>query len=158
SLGGGAGRDLSRAAGVFCRRARAGRRMMAVGSRARSAAAGLTIGAGLLSSIAVLASPACPDGQDAPQTPKDPALCRELDPVVRKPSALPLDAYEQKLGEYLAAMCHRDEQGGWRVDKWVRDTGRWIGDFRDGKWSGKYTGTHAPALVWYSPDFFAWLK
>ncbi len=55
-------------------------------------------------------------------------------------------------------MCHRDEAGGWARDKRVRDAGPWIGTYQDGKWTGKYNGTHAPVLIWYSPDMLAWLK
>ena len=130
--------------------------MTAIGPRARSAIAGLTIGAGLIANVAVCASSTCPDEQKTPQTPKDLALCGKLEPFVRKPSELPLDVYEKKLGEFLGAMCHR--RSDWKVDKWVRDTGPWVGTYRNGKWIGQYYGTHAPALVWYSPDFYAWLR
>ena len=30
--------------------------------------------------------------------------------------------------------------------------------YANGRWAGNYFGTHAPALVWYSPDMYAWLK
>ena len=43
-------------------------------------------------------------------------------------------------------------------DKRIRDAGPWIGTFRDGKWSGKYFGTHVPVLIWYSPEMHEWLK
>ena len=55
-------------------------------------------------------------------------------------------------------MCHRNEAGGWKVDKRVRDTGPWIGTFASGKWSGQGFGTHAPVLIWYSPQMYEWLK
>lgn len=129
--------------------------MTAIKSRTIAA---LTICVGLLSSLAVRASPSCPDEQASPQIPKDLVLCARLEPIVRNPSRLPLNEYEAKLSEYLNALCHRDMQNGWRVDKRVRDTGPFVGTYSDGKWSGQYLGTHAPVLIWYSPDFFAWLK
>lgn len=126
-------------------------------SRARSVTA-LAVAVGLLSSIAARASSTCPEEQPTLQGPQDPKLCAELKADVRRPSELPLNVYEAKLGQYLAAMCHRDEASGWKVDKRVRDTGPWIGTYANGKWTGQYFGTHAPVLVWYSPEMYAWLK
>ena len=118
----------------------------------------LAICVALLSSLAVRASPICPDEQISLQIPKDLALCKRLEPIVRNPGGLPLNEYEARLSEYLDALCHRDVKNGWRVDKRVRDTGPWVGTYSNGKWTGQYFGTHAPVLIWYSPDFFAWLK
>ena len=77
---------------------------------------------------------------------------------MRKPSALPLDVYEDKLAAFLRNFCHRDEASGWKSDKRVRDTGPFIGSFHNGKWTGNYHGTHAPVVTWYSPDMVAWLE
>ena len=55
-------------------------------------------------------------------------------------------------------ICHRDLSRGWKVDKRVRDTGPYVAAYLRGSWSANYYGTHAPVLVWYSPDMFAWLK
>lgn len=104
------------------------------------------------------ASATCAEEQATAQVPTDLALCAALGPIVRKPSALPLNEYQAKLGEYLRNFCHRDEKSGWKVDKRVRDTGPWVGTYANGRWAGNYFGTHAPALVWYSPDMYAWLK
>ena len=123
-----------------------------------AALAALAACIGLLSNIAANASATCPDEQSTPQVPKDLKLCEQLKDAVRRPSALPLDQYEAKLGEYLGAMCHRDEAGGWKVDKRVRDAGPWIGTYANGKWTGQGFGTHAPVLVWYSREMYAWLK
>src|ERR1051325_10906748 len=132
--------------------------MMAKSRRARLIAAFATT-VGLMSSIAVhAASPTCPEEQSTQQMPTDPGLCRRLLPAVQNPSRLPLNEYEAVLGQYLESMCHRDLAGGWKVDKRVRDTGPWIGTFANGKWTGQYYGTHAPVLVWYSPEMYAWLK
>jgi len=49
-------------------------------------------------------------------------------------------------------------RGGWKMDKTVRDTGPFIATLGDGGWSGSYNGTHAPVLVWYSPEMIAWLR
>jgi len=135
-----------------------GRSMTVKLPRARSIAA-LATCVGLISSIAVhAASPVCPEGQSTPQVPTNLDQCRKLLPVVQNPSEYPLNEYEAKLGEFLEAMCHRNETDGWVRDKSVRDTGPWIGTYQNGKWSGTYFGTHAPVLVWYSPDMFAWMR
>ncbi len=100
----------------------------------------------------------CEDEQAEPQVPTNPARCAELDPIVRKPSALPLNEYETALREYVIMMCHRNTAAGWQRDKTVRDTGPYIATLADGKWSGSYQGTHAPVLIWYSPEMMAWLR
>lgn len=126
-------------------------------SRARSTIAALAACIGLLSNIAAQAS-SCPDQQTTEQTPKNLARCNELLPDIRAPHKFPLDVYEKKLSEYLTNLCHRDVSAGWKVDKRIRDTGPWIGTFANGQWTGKYSGTHAPVLVWYSKDMFEWMK
>jgi len=100
----------------------------------------------------------CADEQATPQVPTDLPLCARLDPVVRAPSKLPLDQYEIQLNQYLGAMCHRNVAAGWKMDKTVRDTGPFIATPEKGKWKGDYYGTHAPVLVWYSPEMVAWLR
>jgi hypothetical protein len=99
----------------------------------------------------------CADEQATPQLPTDPALCAMLDPIVRKPGALPLREYEIQLNRYVTAMCHRRFAAGWQRDKTVRDTGPFIATLAGDKWSGIYYGTHAPVLVWYSPEMLTWL-
>jgi hypothetical protein len=130
--------------------------LMVIALRAPSAIAAAIIYTALMSSLQ--ASPTCPDEQPTAQYPQDLKLCRDLEPIVRNPGGLPLNEYEAKLGAYLGAFCHRDTENGWRVDKRIRDTGPWAATYRDGKWRGQYYGTHAPVMVWYSPDFYAWLK
>jgi hypothetical protein len=78
--------------------------------------------------------------------------------VVGNPGALPLNEYEAKLQTFFDNFCHRDEASGWVRDKRVRDTGPYTNTFVDGAWQGKYYGTHQPVVIWYSPDFCAWLK
>ena len=104
------------------------------------------------------ASTACPEEQRTPQIPTDLKLCAELEPIIRRPRALPLNEYQAKLGTYLQNFCHRDLKSGWKVDKRIRDTGPFVAAYLRGSWSANYYGTHAPVLVWYSPDMFAWLK
>ena len=104
------------------------------------------------------ASVACPEEQQSPQVSTNLALCDELEPIVRKPRALALNDYQAKLGQYLQNFCHRDTRKGWRVDKRVRDTGPYVATYQNGKWTANYFGTHAPVLVWYSPEMFNWLK
>ena len=100
--------------------------------RARCSIAVFTSCAVLLTCAQTAATTTCPEEQSSPQLPTDLALCEALLPIVRKPSALPLNEYQAKLGDYLGAnFCHRDEKGGWKVDKRVRDTGPWIGTYRE---------------------------
>jgi hypothetical protein len=120
--------------------------------------AAIAAGAGLLWCGHALAAATCAAERDAPLVPTDPALCVSLEQVVRKPEALPLNEYEAKLAEFLRNFCHRNEAAGWTPDKRMRDTGPFIGTFQNGKWSGDYHGTHAPVVVWYSPDMVQWLK
>ncbi|HEY5065207.1 MAG TPA: hypothetical protein VIJ04_10375, partial [Xanthobacteraceae bacterium] len=119
--------------------------------------AALAVNAFLLTVGPGMASPTCPDEQATPQVPTDRALCGALDPVMRHPSALPLELYEAKLGQYLTNFCHRDLAKGWRVDKRIRDTGPYIATYLNGKWSGASFGTHPPVLIWYSPEMYQWL-
>ena len=118
----------------------------------------IAAGLAFLSHVAAHASATCPDEQATPQVPRDLKLCEDLKDAVRHPSALPLNEYEAKLSQYLGAMCHRDEEHGWKVDKHIRDAGPWVGTYANGKWTGQGYGTHAPVLVWYSPEMYAWLK
>ena len=103
-------------------------------------------------------STVCPSERAKPLPPTDRTLCAELAQSVRNPRALPLDAYQAKLAQFLRNYCHRDEASGWKRDKHVRDTGPYIGTLKDGKWTGTYFGTHAPVVTWYSPDMHGWLK
>jgi len=127
--------------------------MTRVAPRRRSALAVLTLFAGLLASVAAQASSTCPDERETKQVPTNLARCKELADAVRHPDGAHLKDYEEKLNEYLTLLCHRDVEGGWKPDKHVRDTGPWIGTYADGKWTGQYFGTHAPVLIWYSPEF-----
>lgn len=112
----------------------------------------------LLTTAQASAQEVCPALQPTPQIPTDPALCMRLAPVIRKPSALPLNEYEAALGQWLRAWCHRDEASGWVRDKYVRPTGPFIATLAKGAWSGANFGTHAPVMIWYSPEMHAWLK
>ena len=76
-----------------------------------------------LCGLAAHASTTCPDQQTTPQVPKDPALCKQLYAALQNPGGMPLNEYEDKLGQFLGAFCHRNEAAGWKVDKRVRDTG-----------------------------------
>src|SRR6266568_6935117 len=124
-------------------------------------AAALAASLSLLANIAAQASSTCPDEQSTPQVPSEQQvkeICDKYRDAVRQPNALPLNEYEATLSKYLGAMCHRDEAHGWKVDKRIRDTGPWIGAYANGKWTGQGYGTHAPVLIWYSPEMYEWLK
>ena len=88
----------------------------------------------------------------------DPALCQRLEGVVRRPSALPLPDFEQQLNLYFGNYCHRDAASGWVRDKYVRDAGPFTATFANGAWQGVGHGTHAPVVIWYSPEMVEWLR
>lgn len=104
------------------------------------------------------AAPQCAAEQETPQVTTDSALCAGLEIDIRKPSAFSLEVYQQKLGTYLRAYCHRNPTSGWIADKTIRDTGPFSASMKDGKWVGAYHGTHAPVVIWYSSEMYAWLK
>jgi hypothetical protein len=105
------------------------------------------------------ASDLCPDEQSTRQLPPPSNTCAVLDPVVRRPSALPLDQYESRLNEFFGQYCHRRLDAGWGMDKTVRDTGPFIATQQtDGTYATTYNGTHQPVLVWYSSEMMAWLR
>ena len=137
---------------------------MACGDRAvsfclrRAVLASLVLCGWLAGQRPVRASPECPAEQSTPQVPTDLGLCASLEPVIRKPSALPLDQYEAKLGRYIRAFCYRDPQAGWKSDKAVRDTGPFTARFVNGQWIGTYRGTHGAVIIWYSKEMYGWLK
>jgi hypothetical protein len=132
--------------------------MIGLFARERSATATLAALLGLVSTIVVQAASICPDEQKEKQVPQDIARCWELLPKVKVVHGKPLNEYETELGEFLNKLCHRSEALGFKVDKRLRDTGPWTGRYENGKWVGKYAGTHAPVRVWYSQDMFDWLK
>jgi hypothetical protein len=88
----------------------------------------------------------------------NPALCRSLAAVIRKPAALPLAEYEAKLDQFFGHYCHRDAAAGWVHDKYVRDAGPFIATFAGGAWQGREFGTHTPVMIWYSPEMAGWLR
>ena len=114
-----------------------------------------------LAALVVLAGPAlaetCPAERAVPLVATDPAMCAELLPAMADPSALPLSEYEAVIDRFLGNYCHRDQAAGWRRDKSVRDTGPFTANFSNGEWTGRYHGTHAPVVIWYSPEMAEWL-
>lgn len=104
------------------------------------------------------ATAACNAISAAPLLPKNPAACQALATKMARPSALPLNEYEETVNAFLGQYCHRDAAAGWVRDKRLRDTGPFTATLADGAWSGQYFGTHAPVVVWYSPSAFDWIK
>lgn len=111
----------------------------------------------VLAAEAGAASGHCAAERTVALTPSDPALCASLAEAVRAPAALPLDQYQTKLDAFLGNYCHRDEAAGWRRDKGIRDTGPFTAMLRAGEWQGTGHGTHAPVVIWYSPEMVEWL-
>ena len=101
---------------------------------------------------------ACAAYSAEPVAMKDPALCAALEAKVRKPSALPFGEYKSLLNTYSANFCHRNAAAGWVHDKFLRLSGPRVATLRDGQWTSKNFGTHAPVLVWYSPEMAEWLR
>jgi hypothetical protein len=99
----------------------------------------------------------CPAQRVVALVPTDTELCRSLLPAMSDPSALPLEKYQAVVDQFLGNYCHRDEASGWKRDKHVRDTGPFTANFSNGQWAGSYRGTHAPVVIWYSPEMADWL-
>ena len=93
-----------------------------------------------------------------PMAVTDAELCRRLDRVVGKPSALPLDRYEEALSQYSTHFCYRNEAAGWVRDKHIRATGPRVARLAAGKWTAANFGTHAQIVIWYSPEMAAWMR
>lgn len=120
--------------------------------------------------LAVLATPG-PSAADDPAAetcdfascnlPSDPAVCATPLPL---PSALMeedpqggLDAYQTLVSRFFANLCHRAL--GWRRDKRIRDTGPFTASFTTATgWQGQGNGVHPAVVMYYSPEFFAWLE
>lgn len=99
----------------------------------------------------------CDVERPEPIRPADPAICEALETDIRRPSAFPLDVYEDKLNTFLGAFCHRNPATGWVRDKHLRDTGPATAVFSNGSWQQQYHGTHVPVVIWYSPEMYDWL-
>lgn len=125
--------------------------------RLRALTGVLLLVTGLIPGVAGAAAD-CRAERPEPLLPTDTDVCRELDAVVRAPSALPLDEYQLALDRYLRAWCHRDRAAGWVSDKRVRDVGPYTAVLADGAWQGSYHGTHAPVVIWYSPEMAGWVR
>ncbi|MCG6904268.1 MAG: hypothetical protein LJE68_16470 [Rhodobacter sp.] len=140
-------------------------------ARAMRRAIAQTIAVLALTANAAFPANLCPDDQGTPQfDPANHGLCAELWPEVQNPSApdgtpKPLNHYEQTVGAFFNAYCHRDPDltdaygNGWAQDKYVRDTGPYVAHRdKDNRWIGEYHGFHAPVVIWYSPEMMAWLQ
>jgi hypothetical protein len=44
------------------------------------------------------------------------------------------------------------------MDKTVRDAGPFVATLAEGVWTGSEKATHAPVLIWYSPEMADWLE
>jgi hypothetical protein len=110
------------------------------------------------SAVLSAATATCDALSPQPLLPKDTQACHALAAKLSRPSALSLDAYQDVVNAFLGQYCHRDKEAGWVRDKGVRGTGPYIANLDKGLWSGRYFGTHAPVVVWYSPSAFAWIK
>lgn len=108
--------------------------------------------------LAASAAETCSALRPTELRPTDLAECAVLEPDIRRPGALPMQEYQEKLGRFLRNYCHRNPGAGWVTDKKLRDTGPFVGHLASGPRSGVYHGTHAPVVVWYSPDMYAWMK
>lgn len=101
---------------------------------------------------------ACPALRTEAQIPTDLELCASLEQKVRRPGLPTEQQYRDTLSIYLGKYCHRNPRNGWVSDKRIRDVGPFIGRQEFGRWSGQMFGTHAPVMIWYSPEMYAWVK
>lgn len=120
----------------------------------RRAAMGIVL-SGLVASGAQAAN--CTAERAEALVPVDTSLCRTLEVDIRNPGDFPLDVYEKKLDSFLGNYCHRNPDAGWVRDKSIRDTGPFTAVLSNGSWQGSYHGTHAPVVIWYSPEMADWL-
>lgn len=111
---------------------------------------------GIGTSAAIAGS--CPAERPEPMVPTSLEKCLALREKVRDPSAYPLAEYEDHLNNFFMNFCHRDKEAGWARDKHVRDTGPMSARLVDGEWKGTYAGTHAPVVIWYSPEMYSWIQ
>ena len=63
--------------------------------------ASIWVAAAALAGIAQGASAGCIAERPTAMVPTDPSVCRQLEPTIRKPSALSLGYYENKLNQYM---------------------------------------------------------
>jgi len=123
----------------------------------RTSTRGLLVGCIALASGGVAVAGECVAERALPIVPTDIALCASLEQAVRAPSAQSLDKYEDTLDQFFGNYCHRNEESGWRRDKHMRDTGPFTAQLSQHEWIGKDHGTHAPVVIWYSPEMSQWL-
>jgi hypothetical protein len=109
----------------------------------------------------------CPAEQSRALVPTDAEICRhlgeqlkapagEIDPKTGRPQ-VDLARYQKDIDLFLSNFCHRDTGSGWVRDKAVRDVGPFV-SWRDGDgYTGKDFGTHAPVVIWYSPEMASWI-
>ena len=116
------------------------------------------VAAAALASITQGARADCVAERPTAMVPADPLVCHLLEATIKKPSAQSLGDYENKLNQYLGSYCYRDEAAGWVHDKFVRQAGPRIATLVNGAWQGKDFGTHAPVMIWYSPEMMDWLR
>ncbi|SMC77698.1 hypothetical protein [Primorskyibacter flagellatus] len=121
--------------------------------RTLAATLGLALTAGQ-----AFAADTCPALQASPLLPSDTDACHALLPKMQSPGSVPLAEYEATLDKFLGNFCHRDTAAGWVPDKDVRDTGPFTVSLTDGSGDGEYHGTHAPVVIWYSPEAAQWIR
>ncbi|MDB5592172.1 hypothetical protein [Enterovirga sp.] len=121
--------------------------------------------ASILLALAVLAPAAdaaraesCPALRVERQVPRDLDLCASLESKVRRPGWPTEQQYRDNLAAYLGGYCHRNPSNGWVTDKRIRDAGPFVGRREFGRWSGQMLGTHAPVMIWYSPEMYRWMR
>jgi|GEM_PF-314693 len=69
-----------------------------------------------------------------------------------------LPAYQALLNDFFSNYCHRDVASGWKRDIQLRDTGPYIQQILGGAWTGSEFGTHNAVVIWYSPEFYAFVE
>ena len=120
--------------------------------------AALAASAGLVWCGQALAAASCAAERDAPLVPKDKALCASLEQVVRRPMRCRSTRMRTSSPTFSAISAIATRRPAGRATSACATPARSSASFQNGKWTGNYHGTHAPVVIWYSPDMIAWLK
>ena len=82
--------------------------------------------------------------------------CQQLEPTIGALGTVLGITRASSISIWAAIISQRRQ--GWVHDKYVRQAGPRIATLVNGAWQGLDQGTHAPVMIWYSPDMMDWLR